>query len=143
MYAGDIAPEALDLSQENAARLGAAVDVRQGDLFVPFDGLCFDLILSNPPYIPTGELHSLQAEVRREPALALDGGPDGLAFYRRILAQAPRYLALGGSLLLELGDQQAEAVAALVPAGFESPRIHKDLGGLPRVLETRHLGGVK
>ena len=70
------------------------------------------MIGSNPPYIPTGDLSSLQEEVKREPSLALDGGADGLSFYRRIASQAPGYLERDGVLLLEIGCDQAEAVTA-------------------------------
>jgi len=136
VFAGDIAPEAIRLTRDNAQRLGADIILRQGDLFAPFEGLRFDIIVCNPPYIPTGELPHLQAEVRHEPALALDGGPDGLAVYRRVLNRAARFLNPGGRLLLEMGDGQAGALRALVPRDFAPPRVHPDLSGLPRVLET-------
>ena len=136
VFAGDIAPEAIRLARDNAQRLGADISLRQGDLFAPFEGLRFDIIVCNPPYIPTGELPHLQAEVRHEPALALDGGPDGLAVYRRVLNRAARFLNPGGRLLLETGDGQAGALRALVPRDFAPPRVHPDLSGLPRVLET-------
>lgn len=143
VHAGDLAQEAVALTQENASRLGADISVRRGDLFDPFIGLRFDLVLSNPPYIPSGELPGLQAEVRFEPALALDGGADGLHVYRRILYRAGDFLAPGGSLLLEVGDRLAEPLAALVKDGWAAPRIHPDLAGLPRVLETQRTGGVE
>ena len=142
VYAGDISPEAIALTRRNAHSLGATLDIRQGDLFAPFAGLLFDCILCNPPYIPEGQLPLLQAELGHEPALALAAGVDGLDFYRRVLEEAPGFLQPGGLLLLELGDGQAEAVSTLVGPSFEYPRIHLDLAGLPRVLETRRLGGV-
>ncbi|NLE69156.1 MAG: peptide chain release factor N(5)-glutamine methyltransferase [Clostridiales bacterium] len=142
VYAGDLSPAAVALSARNARRLGADVDIRQGDLFAPFAGLRFDLILSNPPYIKTGDLEGLQREVQQEPALALDGGPDGLMVYRRILMEAAHYLNPGGCLLLELGDGQAVEVGPLVPPGFSAPVIHQDLAGGDRVLETCLLQGV-
>ena len=142
VYAGDISPEAITLTRRNADSLGANLDIRQGDLFAPFAGLLFDSILCNPPYIPEGQMPLLQAEVGHEPALALAAGVDGLDFYRRVLQEAPGFLRPGGLLLLELGDGQAEAVSALVGPSFEYPRIHLDLAGLPRVLETRRRGGV-
>lgn len=142
VWAGDLSDEAIALSKDNAIRLNAQINLCQGDLFMPFSGLTFNLIVTNPPYIPTFELPNLQQEVRREPALALDGGTDGLHFYRRIFREAASYLAPGGSLLMELGDKQAEEVSRLCPAGFIRPVIHHDVSGLPRVLETRRLPGV-
>lgn len=137
MLAGDISPEALALTRRNAAACGAAVEARQGDLFAPFAGEAFDAIVSNPPYIPAGELPTLQAEVRREPALALDGGADGLDFYRRIAAEAPAFLSHGGWLLLEIGSSQAAAVTALLRDDFEEIAVYQDLNGLDRVVEGR------
>lgn len=128
----DISSEALQVARENARLLGAQVETMQGDLFAPLAGREFDLIACNPPYIPTGEIGGLQAEVQKEPRLALDGGADGLDFYRRIAEEAPRYLAGGGYLLLEVGIGQAEAVVALV--GGEAVR---DLNGVERVVWTR------
>lgn len=142
VWAGDLSDEAIALAKDNAVLLNAQINLCQGDLFRPFSGLTFNLIVTNPPYIPTLELPNLQQEVRREPALALDGGTDGLHFYRRIFREAASYLAPGGSLLMELGDQQAEEVSRLCPAGFLRPVIHNDLSGLPRVLETRRVPGV-
>ena len=136
VLAGDISPDACALARENAVRYGVRVTVRQGDLFAPFRGERFDLIVSNPPYIPAGELDSLQAEVRREPALALDGGGDGLDFYRRITAEAPEYLRAGGWLLLEIGSDQAGAVAALM-AGYREINVYGDLNGLDRAVTGR------
>lgn len=142
VWAGDLSDEAIALSKDNAIRLNAQINLCQGDLFTPFSGLTFNLIVTNPPYIPTSELPNLQQEVRREPDLALDGGTDGLHFYRRIFREAAFYLAPGGSLLMELGDKQAEEVSRLCPAGFMRPVIHRDVSGLPRVLETRRVPGV-
>lgn len=138
----DLSRDAVVLARENALLLGADVRAAQGDLFEPLQGRVFDLILSNPPYIPSPGLPGLQPEVKREPSLALDGGADGLAFYRRILSEAKGHLSPGGWLLLELGDGGAEAVSALVPAEFERPAVYLDLAGRPRVLETRLRSGV-
>ena len=136
--AADISADALALARLNAERLGADVDFRHGDLFAPVPGERFALILCNPPYIPTGELDGLQEEVRREPALALDGGPDGLSFYRRIAREAPAHLTDGGRLLLEIGSTQGEAVSALLrEAGFAQVRVQRDLAGLDRVVTAR------
>ena len=128
----DISSEALEVARENARLLGAQVETAQGDLFAPLVGREFDLIACNPPYIPTGEIEGLQVEVQKEPRLALDGGADGLDFYRTIAKDAPEHLAEGGYLLLEVGIGQAEAVVALV--GGEAVR---DLNGVERVVWTR------
>ena len=97
----------------------------------------FDMILSNPPYIPTDVIATLQTEIKdHEPMTALDGGDDGLAFYRRISAEAPQNLKTGGFLILEIGSDQAEAVSALLDeAGvYDEVEVHKDLAGLDRVV---------
>ena len=97
------------------------------------------MIVSNPPYIPTGELSTLQEEVRREPALALDGGEDGLSFYRRIAREAPGYLTENGSLLMEIGCDQAKAVFGLLTdAGFSGLRVVRDTAGRDRVVIARN-----
>ncbi len=138
--AADISPEALAVARANADSLGARVTFARGDLFAAVEGQRFDLILSNPPYIPTADLapEALQAEVQREPRLALDGGADGLSLYRRIAAEAPAHLADGGLLLMELGIGEAEAVGELCrEAGLTDVRVHPDLNGIPRMLEAR------
>jgi release factor glutamine methyltransferase len=114
VYGVDPSPKALELAQRNAERHGVSVTLVKGSLFEPFEGRKFDLIVSNPPYIPTAELAGLQPEVRDyEPREALDGGPDGLDFYRRIIPSAPPYLEAGGWLLLEVGIGEAPDVLAL------------------------------
>lgn len=138
IWAADLSPAALSLARENAARLGARVTFRQGDLFAPLQGETFDLIVSNPPYIPSAECPALQEEVLHEPVMALDGGDDGLDFYRRIAREAPLHLNGGGRIMLELGDGEAEAVSALLAdAGFEELVVHPDLQGLPRMLSGK------
>ncbi len=136
----DISPEALDLAQENARLNGAAVTWRPGDLLTPFEGQRFDMICCNPPYIPAGRMDTLQAEVRFEPRLALDGGEDGLAFYRRVIGKAPGLLSAKGWLLLEVGDGQMDAVKALAQVDFEHPGVYDDGSGLPRVLAAQRKG---
>ena len=93
----------------------------------------FDLICVNPPYIPTSELASLQAEVKREPVLALDGGEDGLDFYRRIARDYATHLSPGGTLLMEVGAGQAADVAEM----FLKAEIIKDICGIERVVTVR------
>ncbi|HEX5692553.1 MAG TPA: peptide chain release factor N(5)-glutamine methyltransferase [Roseiflexaceae bacterium] len=135
VFATDVSPEALRVAQQNVERHGLAEQVvlRQGDLL---DALPepVDLLLSNPPYTI---LSQIDENVRRhEPHLALDGGPDGLIFYRRLLAGAPAKLQPGGAILLEIGATQAAAVVDLARAAFPNGQIavHRDLAGLDRVV---------
>ena len=118
IYAIDISPEALEVARENAQRHGVAERVRllQGDGFAALPaGARFDLIISNPPYIPTDEIATLQPEVRDyDPRLALDGGPDGLDYCRRLAAEARAFLKPDGRLMLEFGDGQAERLRAML-----------------------------
>jgi len=129
--ATDISADALALAEENAARHGVDIRFLQGDLLAPVLGEQFDVIVSNPPYIPTQACETLQPEVLREPRLALDGGADGLDFYRKLAADAPACLCAGGSLLLEVGDGQAESVGALL----------QDTGAFTEILQVWDLYG--
>ena len=135
--ATDISEAALSLAEENARSLQADVRFLQGDLFAPVAGEEFEVIVSNPPYIPEALRGRLQAEVEKEPALALFAGEDGLDFYRRIAREAPSRLSPQGWLCLEVGDGEAEAVAALLKTNFESVRILPDLNGLNRVVSVQ------
>lgn len=135
--AADISADALAVARQNIADTGARVTLRQGDLFAAAAGERFDIIVSNPPYITAEEMADLQPEVRREPALALYGGSDGLDFYRRITREAPDYLSPGGWLLLEIGSAQAEAVSALLAERFEALAVYPDMQGLPRAVAAR------
>lgn len=138
----DISREALKVAEENGRRLGIPEDRVawiQGDLFENLEG-SFDLLVSNPPYIPSGELLGLQEEVRlHDPALALDGHEDGLYFYRRIAAEAGKYLRDGAYLMLEIGWDQGEAVRGLLEAaGYREVEVKKDLSGNDRVVRGRY-----
>ena len=115
--------------------MGLTADFRESDLFSDVEGV-YDVIVSNPPYIATKELEGLMPEVREhEPILALDGMEDGLYFYRKITAEAGRYLKPGGWLLYEIGCTQGEAVSTMMKAaGFTGVQIVKDLPGLDRVV---------
>ena len=135
----DISEKALAVAKFNAQKFH--VDDRAeffcGDLFAPVEGKIFNAIVSNPPYIPTCELETLQSEVKSEPRLALDGGADGLNFYRRIITDAPKFLIAGGLLAVEIGINQAAAVENLMTAaGFGNVKIFKDLAGIERVVST-------
>ncbi len=139
VLAADVSPHALALAAENAARLGARVELLEGDLFAPLPGeLRFDVIAANPPYVPTGEIPKLAREVRREPALALDGGGDGLAVARRLVAEAPRRLRPGGALVVEMHETHERTLPALcLDAGFATAEARRDLAGLPRLVVAR------
>jgi release factor glutamine methyltransferase len=131
LLATDLSPGACALARENAEALGVAsrVTILQGNLFepVPADAR-FALIVSNPPYIGSGEIPGLSAEVRREPHLALDGGADGLALLRRVVEGARRFLIPGGLLAMEIGETQGAAVRELLQsAGYADARVEKDL----------------
>lgn len=127
----DISPACLDLARRNAARLGVEARFAQGDLFEALTpGESYDIICCNPPYISRPEMDHLQPEVRHEPRLALDGGPDGLDFYRRLAAGFRPWLKRGGLLALEIGFDQGETAGALFPGGT----ILQDLGGRNRAI---------
>lgn len=132
--AADISREALSLCRENAALHRTQVEWIESDWFTSLAGRSFDIIFSNPPYIPAGDLAALQSEVRREPTLALDGGADGLDFYRRTLRELPHHLRRGGSLLFEIGDGERDAVLALMDGHFTRLQTRCDWGNLPRVI---------
>ncbi len=133
--AGDISGEALEVARENGRRNEVRVSWYRGDLFEGAEGL-FDLIVSNPPYIEREEIGKLDEEVRlHDPVLALDGGTDGLLFYRQIAGQAPGHLREGGGLFFETGCSQAGRVEALLrEQGFSQIRTVRDLAGLDRVV---------
>lgn len=131
----DISREALRVARRNAVKNHAAADTVQSDLFSGLEGK-FDIIVSNPPYIPTDEIDELMPEVRDyEPRLALDGAGDGLFFYRSIIKESRYFLEKGGVLCFEIGCSQAESVAALMEqAGFTGVTVKKDLAGLDRIV---------
>jgi release factor glutamine methyltransferase len=140
LTATDVSPDALDVARRNAERHGVAARVhfQQGDLFAALaSGSLFDMIVCNPPYVAPAEMAALGPDVREhEPRLARDGGPDGLAFYRRIAGDAERFLMPGGHLLLEIGSAQEAAVRSLIGAQPELEQIKTvtDAAGLPRVV---------
>ena len=138
VHAADLSEGALTVTRLNAERLGAKVTLHQGDLFDALPETKFNLIVSNPPYIPAADCLCLQEEVRREPIMALDGGADGYDFYRRIAENAPRFLHTGGTLLMEVGFDQAERVMALCQdAGLTPVAIHEDYQHIARMVEAR------
>jgi release factor glutamine methyltransferase len=139
--ATDFSQAALEVARSNAERLGFAEQVRflQGDLLAPVAGEAFDLIVSNPPYVPTADRDSLAVEVREyEPALALFAGRDGLDIYRRLIPAAYAALSNGGCLVLEIGYGQADAIRDLLGAAeFRQIEFAYDLQGIPRVVTAQ------
>src|SRR5262249_28418902 len=134
----DISVDALTVAMDNAQRHHVEGHVR----FVEADMLKylkatkdkFDLIISNPPYIPTEQLQTLPKDVQQEPVLALDGGKDGLKFYKGIISASPSLLTRKGCLMMECGENQAERVKQLAEKEFPNVEAHKDLAGRPRVI---------
>ena len=143
--ATDISLAALVVAKANAARNSVADRVRflEADLLDPVAGEQFDIIVSNPPYVPESDRNTLDEEVRNyEPALALFAGKDGLDLYRRLIPAAFGALVPGGYVLLEIGYGQQEAVQALLAgAGFKNIVFIDDLQNIPRVATARHPGG--
>jgi release factor glutamine methyltransferase len=134
IIATDLSSEALGVAKANAARLGADVDFIEGDLFKCIADGAANMVVSNPPYVAMADRATLQREVRDwEPALALFGGATGLCVYQRLIPEAWRVLKPRGTLALELGAGQADAVAALV-SGWGKVQVLPDLAGIPRVL---------
>ena len=140
VYGTDLSKEALVYAKKNAkANDIKNVTFLQGSLFEPVKGKAYDLITANPPYIRRSELETLQREIRDwEPISALDGGEDGMDFYRTILSSADQFLNPGGSLFLELGYDQAEAVKKVAKRqGFLDLTVINDYAGIGRILAVR------
>ena len=141
IFAVDISPDALALARDNAVRHGVAerIEFVQADLLVPFADRTLDLIVSNPPYVPTVEWEELPRHIRDfEPRSALDAGPDGLDVIRRMIVQAVEKLVSDGALALEIGENQGRRVRDLMrTAGFRNVTVHKDFAGWDRVVTGR------
>ena len=136
--AADLSEEALQVAKQNAEKNQAAVHFIKSDLFQALVGETYDVIVSNPPYIPSDVIPGLMPEVRdHEPHMALDGGADGLEFYRILAQEGRAYLAEGGSVFYEIGYDQGEAVSRILEAcGYHEIALHKDLNGLDRVVSA-------
>ncbi len=133
----DLSEKALAVAQSNGERLGISerVAFRHGNLYAPIAGEKYDMIVSNPPYIPVCDMEMLSPEVHKEPEMALVGGTDGLDFYRRLIDGAPTFLNEGGMVLFEVGIHQAHQVARLGrERGFSETRILNDYAGIERVV---------
>ena len=140
VYATDVSAKAIKYAKDNAEHNGICnIAFLKGSLFRPVEeNMAFDLITANPPYIRTSDISGLQREVREwEPLRALDGGDDGLDFYRNILLKAAGHLKEGGWIFFELGFGQAEAVAEMADnSGFKNIELIKDFAGIDRVLKA-------
>ena len=137
-HGADISEKALETARSNAQILDTEIDFIQTDMFTNIEGR-FDIIVSNPPYIPSKVIETLMPEVRdHEPIKALDGKEDGLYFYRRITEESVAYLKPGGYLLYEIGHDQGEAVSSYMREnGFDEIEVIRDLAGLDRVVRGR------
>jgi len=138
----DISPRALDAARDNAARNGVAgrIQFQVSDGFAALPpGSAFDLIVANPPYIPSAEIAALAPEVRDyDPPTALDGGADGLDFFRRLAAEAARHLGAGGRLMVEFGDGQAGRIGEIfVQHKWIVENVEADYSGRPRIMTVR------
>ena len=137
IVASDISGGALEVARSNADRFGVSgkIEFVKSDLFDKINDR-FDIIVSNPPYIAKFEFETLQKEVLREPRIALDGGDDGLDFYRKIIASAPAYLRPGGYVLFEIGFGQAAEIKKIISASgnFNIIEVAKDFNGIDRVI---------
>ncbi len=135
LTASDVCEKALETAKKN---LKDKAQVVLSDMFASFSGVKFDLIVSNPPYIESGVIETLEKEVREyEPRAALDGGEDGLKFYRTIALDAPEFLNAGGMLMLEIGFDQAENVKELLSGSFEEIEVYKDYCGNDRIITAK------
>lgn len=136
--ASDISAEALEVAKQNAVANDVADKITfvLSNLFENLQNVVFDIIVSNPPYVPSREIQNLQVEVKdHEPLVALDGGEDGLYYYRKIIGKSPRHLNENGLLALEAGYNQAAVIAQMMEGqGFKGIEIIKDLAGIDRVV---------
>ena len=140
IFASDISEEALKIAKDNASINGMSDSILfiKSDLFKDIKGR-FDIIVSNPPYVAQYEFETLQKEVLKEPRVALDGGKDGLDFYRKIFEEAPQYLNNGGYLIAEIGYGQRDAIKGIIRniKGFELIDVKEDQYSIDRVIKAR------
>ena len=137
----DISEKALEIAQKNAEKLEAKINFEKSDLFDKLDNKKFDNIVSNPPYIRKDEIKKLSEEVQKEPKIALDGGEDGLDFYRIIAEQAINYLKTGSFLCFEIGYNQKNDVIKIIEdeQNYKNTYCKKDLYGNDRIIITQVL----
>ena len=138
--ATDVSDAALTIARRNADKHGAPVEFLLGSMFTPVAGRCFDLIVSNPPYIPTSVIDGLEQEVRDyDPISALDGGADGLVFYRILIPESVKYLKPGGWFIVEVGIDQAIVVEELLrqTCSYGEAVVALDSSGIERVVSAQ------
>jgi release factor glutamine methyltransferase len=137
VFATDVSRPALAVARRNAVRLNAQVDFIGCDLGSALPDACFDMIVSNPPYVPESDRAGMQPEVRdHEPALALFAGPGGFDIYRRLIPEAARLLKPGGRLILELGHTSLDPVREMLDRSWKHHEVIDDLARIPRVLSV-------
>ena len=135
MTAVDISDGALEVAKTNSLHMGASVKFVKSDLFSNLQGTKYDFIVSNPPYIKSADLTNLDCVVKDyEPHLALDGGVDGLDFYRKIISQSIKYLKTSGKIYFEVGYSQADEVKKILEKDFTNIKIVKDLENVARIV---------
>lgn len=141
MTAVDISQEALDIAKQNALLNNVEINFLQSDLFNTQDlrPNTYDLIISNPPYIPTEDIENLQLQIQYEPVIALDGGKDGLDFYRWIIKNSPKYFKKGGYLIMEMGFNQRDAIEDIFynSRDFKIKEVVKDYNNIDRIIVAR------
>jgi release factor glutamine methyltransferase len=138
-FATDLSAGAANVARLNASALGARVGFSICDLAAALRPLEFDLVLSNPPYIPDPEGPALQREVRDyEPRIALFGGPTGVEICERLITEARRVLRPGGWLVIEIGYQAQDRILTMLDSGWRDTRVDHDLAGWPRVISARY-----
>ena len=139
LKATDISGRALNVARSNAKKMNVNIDFKEGNMLEPVMNDKFDILVSNPPYIPTEDLYSLQKEVLHEPKMALDGGDDGLKFYRAIVKNWVRFLKKTGCICVEIGiNQSNEVVDIFKHANFKNIQTIKDLSGIDRVVAAKN-----
>jgi len=138
VWASEISPETLRVAKRNASHLNAKVDFVVADVLAPYAPACFDMVVSNPPYVSLHEANGLQGEVLdHEPHIALFAGEQGTEIYSRLVEQATCVLRPGGWLVLELGWRSRDTVRSMLNSSWSEVEDHPDLAGIPRVLTAR------
>lgn len=139
IYASDISKEALEIARKNATKNKANITLIQSNLLEKIDQRQFDIIVSNPPYIETNTIKKLSIQVQNEPIIALNGGEDGLEFYKEIAKQAKKYIKKGGYLCFEIGYNQAQQVVKILQQekNYKNIEIIKDLSGKNRCIISK------
>lgn len=141
IYATDISPKALEIAKKNSEINHTSIELIQSDMFKDIPEKDFDIIVSNPPYIETTTIQQLNQDVQQEPVIALDGGKDGLKFYRILAKQACQYLRSNGLLAMEIGYNQRESVTKILQSTkkYQNINCKKDLSGNDRIILCNYI----